>query len=208
MTLPSLMVITDIARYGGSRTLGRLEQLLGAAEPGRVAVQLRDRTLPARERLAVGRELRAATRRHQQLFAVNDRVDLALMLEADGLHLGEGSVSAEPVRAWLGDRLWITRACHDPAMVGADPSVDGWVLSPVFAPRKGNPALGPDCLATARAALVARRAPAALYALGGVDVEAVHRCRAEGVGVAVIGAAFEPGDPGALLLALGIARSG
>lgn len=204
MTLPPLMVITDVARYGVRRTLERVERLLAVAEPGRVVVQLRDRRLSARQRLAIGRDLRESTRRWQQLLSVNDRVDLALLLEADGVHLGEQSLLASTVRGWVGGRLRITRASHEPAIVGDDAAVDGWLLSPVFAPRKGKPALGSEGLACAQAELRARGSQAALYALGGVDPEQARHCQSLGIGVAVIGAAFEPADPAPLLDALGI----
>lgn len=202
--MPALIVVTDVARYGRERTLDRLSCLLAAAVPGSVMVQLRDRRLASRERLLLARELRQLTRRHQQLLCINDRLDLALVVDADAVHLGEASVTALDARVLVGARLRITRACHDPSHLSQPSAANACLLSPVFAPRKGNPPLGLEGVERARALLLAHHPEQALYALGGVDAAAASRCAEIGVGVAVIGAAFEAEDPTALLAALGI----
>jgi len=165
-------------------------------------VQLRARPLSDREKLALGRSLRALTRRHRQLLCVNDRCDLALLLEADGVHLGEASVSVEDARRLAG-ALWISRACHDPARARSE-GADALLLSPILAPRKGNAALGLRALATARSASEPGSRPL-IYALGGIDAEGARRCLGHGAdGVAVMGAIFGGGDPLPLLDALGL----
>ena len=204
--MPALIVITDVARYGPERTLARLSALLSAAVSGSVMVQLRDRRLPGQERLALARELRQLTRRHEQFLCINDRLDLALVVESDAVHLGEHSVSPRDARLLLGSRVVITRACHDPLGLTEASAANACLLSPVFSPRKGNPALGFDALVRARSLLLSHDPGQALYALGGVDARAAESCAQLGVGVAVIGAAFEPADPGELLAALGITR--
>lgn len=204
--MPALIVITDVTRYGRERTLERLQRLLPAALPGSVMVQLRDRRLAGHERLALARELRELTRRYEQLLCINDRLDLALVVDSDAVHLGEQSVSAADARALVGSRLVITRACHDPDRLTQPSAANAWLLSPVFGPRKGNPALGFEALERARLLLLSHDPRQALYALGGVDVAAAERCAQIGVGVAVVGAAFEATKPGGLLDALGITR--
>lgn len=204
MKLPALIVITDIARYGRAQTLARLVVLLSAAVPGSVMVQLRDRALSAGDRLALGRELRKLTRSHGQLLCINDRLDLALVVGSDGVHLGEHSVTPSEARALVGSGFLITRACHDPDQLIRVSGADACLLSPVFSPRKGNPALGFGAIERARQLLLANNAGQALYALGGVDADAARRCVRLGVGVAVVGAAFDAADPSELLEALGI----
>ncbi|HEU5077377.1 MAG TPA: thiamine phosphate synthase [Polyangiaceae bacterium] len=205
MKLPPLIVITDVARYGRERTLARLSLLLAAAVPGSVMVQQRDRRLPGHERLAFARELRQLTRHHGQLLCINDRLDLALIVDSDAVHLGERSVSPADARALVGPERIITCACHEPALLTHAAAADAYLLSPVFSPRKGNLALGFKLLERARSMLAANDPQRALYALGGVDAAAAARCAKIGVGVAVIGAAFDPADPAALLSGLGIA---
>jgi thiamine-phosphate pyrophosphorylase len=199
MTAPRLIAITDTRSVDAQLLLERLERVCASAVPGSVMLQLRDRELSARARLSLGRELCAAARRHGQLVAVNDRADLALVLGADGLHLGEASLSVADARRVVGS-LWISAACHDPER--PPEGADAILLSPVLEARKGNPALGTGAIGAARAACGVD-----VYALGGVDAAGARRCLEAGAaGVAAVGAVLSGGDPRSLLAALGIAR--
>ena len=208
---PALIAISDTERAPLQVWLESLERLLAAAAPGSVLVLLRDRQLPVLRRRELGVVLRRATSAHGQLLSVGDRLDLALALGADAVHLSEDSVDVSDARAFASrhaPRLWISRACHEPADV-AHGGADAVLLSPVAAPRKGRPALGTAGVARARAALAAvpGGAAPALYALGGVDASNAAEIRAAGAdGVALIGALLEPGAPHALVTALGVRR--
>jgi len=208
---PRLIVISDAARGGLDAWLRDLEALLAAARPGSVLVSLRDRQLPVRERHALGRRLRTATRAHGQALAVCDRLDLA-WLEADGVHLGDDDVSVEEARAFgqAQGRPWqISTACHSPEAL-ADTTADAVLLSPIAEPRKGRPALGLAGLGRALAARGARpatRGACALHVLGGVTRHNAAQWLAQGAdGVALIGELFVPGAGPELLAALGILR--
>jgi thiamine-phosphate pyrophosphorylase len=167
--------------------------------------QLRDRELSGRERWAFGRELGALCRAERQWLEVNDRSDLAVLLEADALHLGEASVAASDARRVVGGRMFVSRACHDPG-VALEAGVDAWVLSPIFERRKGRGALGSGALS----ALVARCGDAArVFALGGVDPRhAGESLRSGAAGVAAIGSVLTASEPELLLDALGILAAG
>jgi thiamine-phosphate pyrophosphorylase len=211
MIAPRLVIVTDLERADRDAWLARLDPWLARAEPASVLVQLRDRQLEARERLAFGGRLRALTRRHAQLFAVNDRLDLALMLEADAVHLPEAGVPVAVARRLLERyrRDWfISVACHEPQKV-PEAFADAVLLSPVCAARKGRPALG---IAGVQSAALSRERSASargcrIYALGGVEaIDAASLLGAGADGVAVIGALFDPRGPEPLLDALGILR--
>jgi thiamine-phosphate pyrophosphorylase len=206
---PRLIALTDRSVASASETLACFERLARAAQPGSVMLQLRDRELSARERLAFGRELRRLATRAGQLFQVNDRLDLARLLEADAVHLAGGSVSAADARAFLDAPCFVTRAGHAPGAL-AEAGVDGWLLSPLFAPRKGREALGLEVLRemhTPAHSAAGSAGRALVYALGGVSAQNAADCVAAGAaGVAVIGAVLAGGPPGPLLEALGIAR--
>lgn len=198
---PRLMVITDAEVAWGEALLERVERIAASARPGSVLVQLRDRDAAIRDRLEVGRALRVLTRRYRQGLVINDRLDLALLLDADGLHLGERSVLPEDARRVWGERF-VSRACHDPERARPG-GADAVVLSPILAPRKGAPALGVAGLTTARPQV----GSALLFALGGVDADGARACLAAGAnGVAAIGAALDGRDPGPLLAAVGALR--
>ncbi|GMV17759.1 MAG: thiamine phosphate synthase [Polyangiaceae bacterium] len=200
MIAPRLIVITDFSRGDRGARLARIERCLALARPTSVLVQLRDPELGARARLELGRHLVALARAHGQSFAVNDRLDLAKLLGADAVHLGEASVDVADARRFL-PGVWISRAWHstDRAPEGAD----ALLLSPIFEARHGRPALGAPSLRIARARIGALP----LYALGGVTPERASTAMATSAqGVAVIGAVLDDDDPLPLLAALGIRR--
>jgi thiamine-phosphate pyrophosphorylase len=77
-------------------------------------VQLREKMMPLRELIAVGREVRALTRASGALLIVNDRVDVALALEADGVHLGQSDLPLDAARR-LAPELIVGASAHDAA---------------------------------------------------------------------------------------------
>lgn len=178
-----LIAVTDVTRVSAAYQLQRAQSLCQICRPGTVMVQLRDRQLGARERLSMGLQLREVVRSHSQLLCVNDRLDLACLLEADCVHLGESSLHAADVRERYADRFAITRASHDPSQCGLS-GADAVLLSPVCRPRKGADALGFTELRRACELSLGR-----IFALGGVDASNAAGCVAAGAsGVAVIGA--------------------
>jgi thiamine-phosphate pyrophosphorylase len=172
-----------VARIASAARLG--------PERRRFAVQLRDPRLSGRALADLGVRLRAATRAGGVALVVNDRLDLARALAADGVHLGRRSVAVADARALLGPDAWISVACHsvDDVIRAATAGADAVTLSPIFAtpgPGKGTP-LGLAALEAARDALGARSIAIALYALGGVDLATAPSCFAAGAdGVASI----------------------
>lgn len=196
---PRLIVITDTTAAPRAEVEGRLERILAFAPARSVLVQLRDPELSFRERMALGEVLAAACDRHRQWFGVNDRADLAVLLGARALHLGERSVDTADARRLM-PRAWVSRACHDPDAVAAA-DADAVLLSPVVQARKGRGALGMEGLRRARAAIGA--SGPRLYALGGVDATTARACLDAGAdGIAVIGAALDTDDPRPLLNAV------
>ena len=200
---PRLIAITNAALVGVARLPELLEPWLERAAAGSVMVQLRDTELDVRQRLELGRVLLQRVRRHGQLLSVNDRIDLALVLGADGVHLGEAGVDPEAARALLPDG-WISAAWH-PASAPPRALADALVVSPVSAARKGRAALGSEGLALAvRVARTLEPEPL-VYALGGIDASSAPACLAAGAwGIAAISAVLEARDPEPLLAALGI----
>src|SRR5256712_2631189 len=97
-SLPRLILVTD-RRATDRDLLEVVEAALGAGLP---AVQLREKDLPGRALLALAERLRAATARRGALLFVNDRVDVALAVGADGVHLGAGSMPAPAARRLVG----------------------------------------------------------------------------------------------------------
>jgi thiamine-phosphate pyrophosphorylase len=209
--LPKLVAITDLTRFSAEHLLARTAELAQKARPGGLAVLLRDHQANSRARLSLGRELGRRLRAAEQQLWIADRLDLALLLAADALHLGEGSMTARDARALLGPDRRISRAWHvagplsDSAATELD-EVDNVLLSPILEPRKGRPALGVTALGALTESLKARGISAGVLALGGVSAALAPACLAAGAqGVAAISAAWSS-DVVELVRALGIAR--
>ncbi|WP_129114792.1 thiamine phosphate synthase [Halegenticoccus tardaugens] len=86
------------------------EIVAAAIEGGVGVVQLREKHATVRERLRVGREVRSLTADARVPFVVNDRVDLALALDADGVHLGDDDLPVAAARDLLGDDAIVGRS--------------------------------------------------------------------------------------------------
>jgi thiamine-phosphate pyrophosphorylase len=98
---PLLYLITDRQVTGGRSLIDVVGQALaGAGElSSRVAIQLREKDLPARALVELARGLRTITARAGARLLINDRLDVALAVGADGVHLGGGALSIAEVRA-------------------------------------------------------------------------------------------------------------
>jgi thiamine-phosphate pyrophosphorylase len=180
---PRVVQITAAAVLTEGALLDRLRAVAALPLEARraFAVQLRDPEIDGRALARLGALLREATRTMGAGLIVNDRLDLALALGADGAHLGRRSVTVADARALL-PGAWISVACHAVSDVvrAAGEGADAAVLSPIFASPGKGPALGVAALAEARAALAARGLAAQLIALGGVDGENAAACFAAG----------------------------
>jgi thiamine-phosphate pyrophosphorylase len=107
--LRGLYVITDEAMGGGHLTIAR-----AALQGGARIIQLRDKSTPPRPLLAIANELRRLTREAGALLFINDRIDLALLCEADGVHLGPDDFPLAEVRRAVGHTLLLGASCGTP----------------------------------------------------------------------------------------------
>ena len=201
-----LVAITDGAIGDGAigESDGR-EQVARAAALGRecpaggLLVQVRAKALEGAALAELTRAILAAVRPHGQLVLVNDRLDVALAVGADGVHLPEGGLAIEDALA-LAAPAGLLVGCSRHAAAAAARAVEDGAhlvhLGPIRAtPSKagmGEP-LGEAALRAAAAAIGDR---AALVAVGGIgDGEAAAAARAAGAhAVAAIRAAWRDGQ--------------
>jgi len=194
--LPRLYIVTD------SRAVTNLPATLSvalAAAHGNVMVQLREKHLEGRALLDLGRQVAAVTRPRGCPLLVNDRIDLALALGADGVHLPESSFAVADARRLLGDDSLIGVSTHTPGSAkerlgaGADFVVCGPVWDTPSKRGMGDP-IGVDTL---QRACGEARGP--VFAIGGVSSAARARtARTAGAhGVALIRAVLSAHDPAA-----------
>lgn len=180
---------------------GDLPALIGRAlhdiPSGTVAVQLREKDLDAASLRALALDVLAVTRPAGAPLLINDRLDVALAVQADGVHLAGHSLPAAEARALLGPDRYLAASTHNlteatAAMTGGcDFATFGPVFQTPSKARYGAP-VGLDKLREACAAL----APFPLVALGGVSSDNGAQCRAAGAaGLSVIRAVVAAPDP-------------
>ncbi len=98
-----LYLVTDRSMIAGREYV---QTVLQAVSGGVTAVQLREKNLPTREFVALARALAHALRRLKVPLIINDRLDVALAADADGVHLGQDDMDAITARHLIGrDRL-------------------------------------------------------------------------------------------------------
>jgi len=196
----------DATRLGGLHVLADdsdawsadpVEIARAACAGGASVVQLRAKRSLDRETLALAREIRGLTLDCGALFIVNDRFDLALAAEADGVHLGQDDLPPERIPAAMRERLLVGLSTHDADQAraaGAAP-IDYVAFGPVFgttSKRSEYDARGLDRLGE----VVAIAAPRPVVAIGGVDAgNAASVIRAGAAGCAVIAAVAGAADP-------------
>ncbi len=184
-----LYLITD-RKIAADR--GLLHVVEEALEGGIKAVQLREKDLDGRELLRVAAALRELTERYGALLFINDRVDVALLCGADGVHLPEDSFSPSALRERFGRRLLIGVSCHSVEAVkrAEREGADFATLGPVYdtpSKRMFGPPVGTAPLKEAS------RTGLPVFALGGIrkeNMREVIKCGVHGVAVisAILGA--------------------
>lgn len=186
-----LYLITD----GGGDSGAVTEKIGLALEAGIRLIQLREKGLSARELLRLARQLRASTRKYGARLIINDRLDIALLSEADGVHLGQRSCSAGEARKLIGKGKIIVVSAHSlkEARKAEGDGADFITLGPVFnTPSKaayGEP-VGIEMLKS-----VCDGIDIPVYAIGGIKVGNVKEVLSSGArGIAVISAIMGSSD--------------
>ena len=171
-----------------------LEEVVTAAIQGGVnAVLLREKDLPGAELLALARRLRGLCS-ESVLFLVSDRVDVALLSGADGVHLPEDSLPVAAVRHLLPPSMKVGRSVHsiNAARQAEADGADYLILGTIYttASHPTGVAAGPELIEQ-----VVARVGIPVVAIGGITPENVAECRRAGArGVAAI-SVFLQGDP-------------
>jgi thiamine-phosphate pyrophosphorylase len=195
--VPTLCLVTDRLRCNGRR----IEDVVDAAVDGGVGlVQLREKDLPAAELYALARCLKDVVGSRALLF-VNDRVDIALAANADGVQLGENALPLEAARQIAGDRvrnsLLLGRSVHSVAgaLKAEAQGADLLVLGTIF-PTASHPGAVTGGSRIVREVASAVSLP--FLGIGGIDATNAGELIAQGaVGAAVITAITTAEDPAA-----------
>lgn len=177
------MLVTD-RRRAAPRDI--VEVVTAAVKGGIQFVQLREKDLPAGALLALAQRLREATQGRARLV-VNDRADVALACDADGVHLGEASLPVGAARKIMGTQKLVGRSVHTiTAALEAERDGADYLIAGAIFPTASHPDVAPQGLDFLRKVCDAVHIP--VLAIGGITRHNVRDCLAAGAhGVAVVG---------------------
>jgi thiamine-phosphate pyrophosphorylase len=196
----SVYLVTD-TRLSGPRGVAAVAE--AAVRGGVTLVQLRDPDATTRALIETARQLQAVLAPLGIPLIVNDRVDVALAVGADGVHLGDRDMPAETARRLLGPEIIIGVTVHDAAEAQAvDVAIADYAgIGPVFATStkaEARPAIGVDGFRTLRALV-----PLPVVGIGGIDAALAAAVVAAGAdGVAVVSAICAAANPEAAARAI------
>jgi len=195
VTLPTPLYVVLDRGAAGDRDLAPLLDAVLAG--GCRVVQLREKIMPLSDLYPVALALRRRCREAGCLFIVNDRVDLALAVEADGVHVGQDDLPAREARRLLRPGMILGVSTHDESQArrARDDGADYVAVGSMFptGSKTGFRLVGPDLLRRVRPEI-----PVPLVAIGGITVDNVAEViRAGADAVAVISAVCAASDPAA-----------
>lgn len=179
-----LLLIGDRSQSRG-RSLVQVVEAAGRA--GVSAVQFREKDLSLLDQLILAREVQAVTRRLGMKLLINDRVDLCLALEADGVHLPSSGLPVRIARSLLGVNRLIGRSCHgvEEVMQAEFEGADYVLFGPIYETPSKRPYGAPLGVNLLRSAV--RQSSLPIFAVGGMKKERLQEVLEAGAfGVAMI----------------------
>lgn len=180
-----LLLVTDRTLARGRSLSSALQDAVGAGVP---AIQLRERDLPALELLSLAKQLHVMTRGPAVPLIINDRVDIAVALDLEGVHLRASSLPVQAARRVIGPHRLIGVSAHSVEEVqrASNDGADYVIIGPIFetpSKREFGAPLGLSVLADA-----CRHSSVPVFAIGGITRERIETvCDAGAFGVAMIG---------------------
>lgn len=186
-----LYAVTDRSWLGGQTLYEQVEEAL---EGGATFIQLREKNLDDEETLKEAVLLQDLCKKYKVPFVVNDKVEVALKMDADGVHVGQSDMEAGNVRQLLGpDKIiGVSAQTVEQALLAQERGADYLGVGAVFPTGSKSDAVEVDH-DTLRAICQAVDIP--VVAIGGISRENVSRLAGTGIcGIAVISAIFAQKD--------------
>ena len=196
-----LCLVTDRRRLGaaiGARPEESIEalheQVRAAAEVGIDYVQIREPDLDARELTRLVRSLIAVCRESKTKLLVNDRLDVAIVAGAHGVHLKERSITVEQARRFAPENFRVACAVHTPLTATARHSADLLIAGTVLPTVSKSPTDYLEWKGLKKVIGAAKGTP--VLGIGGLDLDSIPSLAASGAaGLAAIGAFIpQPGS--------------
>ena len=186
-----LYAVTDRHWLNGRTLYSLVEEAL---KGGATFIQLREKELDEEHFLEEAKEIKELCRRYQVPFVINDNVEIALAVDADGVHVGQSDMEAGDVRAKLGPdkMIGVSAQTVEQAVMAEQNGADYLGVGAVFP--TGSKA---DALEVSHDTLIAicKAVKIPVIAIGGISKENILELSGSGVcGIAVISAIFAKDD--------------
>ncbi len=188
-----LYLVTDRNQTAGRDLLWVLEQALHGGVKG---IQLREKDLGGRELFHLAERVKALCDAHHASLLINDRVDVAMAVDADGVHLGGGSMPVRTARQLVGENKLVGVSTHSltEAEESEQAGADFLVFGPVYFTSSKAPYGKPQGLDPLKKLVDKLSIP--VYSIGGINVDNIAEVKATGVrGVALISAVISATYP-------------
>lgn len=188
-----LYLVMDLQGHNGMQALHIAE---AAIRGGVTAIQLRDKKASAERWLTVAPVIGQACRAANVLFLINDRVDLAVKLQADGVHLGQEDVPVYEARQALGPHAVVGISAGDPKELASalGSGADYLGIGPVYP--TGSKADAGEAIGTSLINVAYRLNKLPVVGIGGIGPGRIQPViRAGAAGVAVLSAIGKTADP-------------
>lgn len=172
-----------------------LDAVASALKGGVDLVQLREKNSSAKRIIELGKKVRALCSHYNALFIINDRIDIAQIVDADGVHLGQDDADVEAAREILGENTIVGISTHEPAQAlkAVQDGADYIGVGPVFTtPTKpGRASVGLEYVKWSSGNI-----EIPFYAIGGIDEENIEQVLKSGASrVAVVRAIINSVSP-------------
>ena len=189
--LPKLCLVTD----SSLKLHAPLEKVVTEAVSGGVGmVQVREKGMPSGDLHRLAKKLRDVTR-GKALLIINDRVDIALAVDADGVHLPSHSLPIDVAQSLCGEEMLAGRSVHnvEEAVAAEQEGADYLILGTIYATAShpDGPVSGPELIRAVKA-----RVQTPVYAIGGINASNAREVMNAGAdGIAVIRSILASKDP-------------
>lgn len=172
-----------------------LDAVASALEGGVDMLQLREKAMTANKILSIGKKLKQLCAQYNTTFIINDRVDIAALIGADGVHLGQDDLDVKSAREILGKNAIVGISTHAPeqALKAVDDGADYIGVGPVFATptKKGRIPVGLDYVKW-----VSENIKVPAFAIGGIDLDNCEKVLEAGLDrIAVVRAIINAKSP-------------
>ena len=188
----SIYLVTDDYYLNMEGVYGVIELAL---QNGVTLLQYRAKEYGSRKMLGEAKSLRELSRKYDVPLIVNDRLDIALAVDADGLHLGQDDLPMDVARKYLGKKIiGVSATCYEEAQEAVLLGADYVGIGPVF-PTLTKKDAKPPCGLEDVQRLKKNFPDTPLIAIGGIDLNNIKELVKTGIdGVAIISAIFGSSD--------------